>query len=228
MFSIRSGFPHGWFSSLPPPPRVRGFAGSNDKDDNGRASAFIGKVINGLEYASEGAKFPLKTPLPRSDPETAPNSSEPDSSLYHLKQQTFPRPKKVKPKAKAPKEKPLKVILHENDLKESTALGGGPGGQSVNKSQNSVTLIHLPTAFSVVGCQPFRALADNRKAARKILTEKLDVFYNGDLSKKMVKVGKLKKLKAKKRGRAREKYGVAGAECTGKKDDQEGDFDGDL
>jgi protein subunit release factor B len=47
------------------------------------------------------------------------------------------------------------VIISENELLEKFVLGGGPGGQSVNKTRNRVQLTHLPTGIQVC-CQDER------------------------------------------------------------------------
>lgn len=62
--------------------------------------------------------------------------------------------------------------LREEDLEESFVRGSGPGGQSVNKTENNVQLLHKPTGIRVA-CQETRSLADNRRIARKILTDKV-------------------------------------------------------
>ena len=51
-------------------------------------------------------------------------------------------------------------------------LGSGPGGQSINKTNNNVQLLHKPTGIQVK-CQETRSLQQNRKIARKILLEKV-------------------------------------------------------
>jgi hypothetical protein len=51
--------------------------------------------------------------------------------------------------------------------------GSGPGGQAINKTSSSVSLIHLPSGIRVQA-QPTRSREANRKAARRILAEKLD------------------------------------------------------
>jgi hypothetical protein len=78
--------------------------------------------------------------------------------------------------------------LREKDIEESFVRGGqkshfqvghsltyhsgsGPGGQSINKTENNVQLLHKPTGFRV-GCQETRSLQTNRMLARRLLLEK--------------------------------------------------------
>jgi hypothetical protein len=56
---------------------------------------------------------------------------------------------------------------------ESVLVGHGPGGQSINKTNNNVQLIHRPTGIRVV-CQQTRSLELNRMYARRILLEKVE------------------------------------------------------
>lgn len=72
-------------------------------------------------------------------------------------------------------------ILNPDDLEEDFVRGGGPGGQAVNKTSNAVILKHKPSGI-VVKCHQTRSLARNREIAREILTQKLDLIINGDLS----------------------------------------------
>ncbi|KAH9857678.1 RF-1 domain-containing protein [Lenzites betulinus] len=89
--------------------------------------------------------------------------------------------------------------LKEDDLEESFVRGSGPGGQSVNKTENNVQLLHKPTGIRVA-CQETRSLQQNRKIARKILLDKLDTLYNPGLSKQ-----ELLKAKQHERERRRKK-----------------------
>ncbi|EIW60830.1 uncharacterized protein TRAVEDRAFT_36415 [Trametes versicolor FP-101664 SS1] len=109
--------------------------------------------------------------------------------------------------------------LKEADLEESFVRGSGPGGQSVNKTENNVQLLHKPTGLRVA-CQETRSLQQNRKIARKILLGKLDALYNPGLSKQELLKAKQherdrrRKKKAKKRQKERESEAEAGAEAT--------------
>jgi len=89
--------------------------------------------------------------------------------------------------------------LKESDLEESFIRGSGPGGQSINKTNNNVQLLHKPTGMQVK-CQETRSLQQNRKIARKILLEKLDHHFNPGLSKE-----DLKRARERERDRRRKK-----------------------
>jgi len=54
--------------------------------------------------------------------------------------------------------------------------GSGPGGQSINKTNNNVQLLHKPTGIQVK-CQETRSLQQNRKIARKVLLEKVRALH---------------------------------------------------
>ncbi|XP_037794256.1 probable peptide chain release factor C12orf65, mitochondrial [Penaeus monodon] len=71
--------------------------------------------------------------------------------------------------------------LNEEDLEESFIRGSGPGGQSVNKTASACMLKHTPTGI-IVKCHEDRSLHKNRTTARKMMIEKLDQHFNGDMS----------------------------------------------
>ena len=62
--------------------------------------------------------------------------------------------------------------LRDEDLRESFARSGGPGGQHVNKVSTAVTLTHLPTGLSVT-VSDSRSQSMNRKLARERLAAKI-------------------------------------------------------
>uniref|UniRef100_A0A8B9DPJ1 Mitochondrial translation release factor in rescue n=1 Tax=Anser cygnoides TaxID=8845 RepID=A0A8B9DPJ1_ANSCY len=69
--------------------------------------------------------------------------------------------------------------LTEAELEEQFVRGDGPGGQATNKTSNCVVLKHIPSGI-VVKCHQTRSVEQNRKIARKILQEKVDLFYKGE------------------------------------------------
>ncbi len=90
------------------------------------------------------------------------------------------------------------IVLNESDLSEKFVRGSGPGGQSVNKSNNCVQLTHIPTGI-MVSSHESRELTANRKTARRKLIELLDIRMNGDQSKVMKRVAKKQRRKSKSR-----------------------------
>ncbi|XP_017269227.1 probable peptide chain release factor C12orf65 homolog, mitochondrial [Kryptolebias marmoratus] len=77
-------------------------------------------------------------------------------------------------------------VLNEDELEEQFVRGSGPGGQATNKTSNCVVLKHIPTGI-VVKCHQTRSVDINRKRAREIMREKLDVEYKGELSEILVR-----------------------------------------
>lgn len=69
-----------------------------------------------------------------------------------------------------------------SDIEESFVRGGGAGGQKINKTSSKVVLTHHPTGVTVA-TQQTRSLAQNRKIARKLLAEQVDLHLNGEESK---------------------------------------------
>ena len=102
--------------------------------------------------------------------------------------------------------KTIEVI--EEELEESFVRGSGRGGQKVNKTSNCVRLVHKPTGISVK-CHAFRSREQNRHKARKLLKDALDLYHNGDLSKKtqkeIKKINKSRKAKSEKARKHRKK-----------------------
>jgi len=92
--------------------------------------------------------------------------------------------------------------LREEDLEESFVRGSGPGGQSINKTENNVQLLHKPTGLRVA-CQETRSLAQNRRLARRRLLEKLDQLENPGLSKQELLQAKQNERERRRRKKAK-------------------------
>ncbi|KAE8292186.1 putative peptide chain release factor C12orf65-like protein, mitochondrial Precursor [Larimichthys crocea] len=92
-------------------------------------------------------------------------------------------------------------VLNEDELEEQFVRGSGPGGQATNKTSNCVVLKHIPTGI-VVKCHQTRSVDINRKRARDIMREKLDVVYKGELSEVVLKKKEAELRKHEKRKKA--------------------------
>ncbi|XP_038201209.1 probable peptide chain release factor C12orf65 homolog, mitochondrial [Arvicola amphibius] len=98
------------------------------------------------------------------------------------------------------KDYPALLPLNESELEEQFVKGHGPGGQATNKTSNCVVLKHVPSGI-VVKCHQTRSVDQNRKIARKILQEKVDIFYNGENSrvhKEKLEAGRKKQARKKR------------------------------
>ncbi|XP_038008324.1 probable peptide chain release factor C12orf65 homolog, mitochondrial isoform X2 [Motacilla alba alba] len=93
--------------------------------------------------------------------------------------------------------------LSEAELEEQFVRGDGPGGQATNKTNNCVVLKHLPSGI-VVKCHQTRSVEKNRKIAREILQEKVDLFYKGEDSDVFKEKKTSEKQKQEKKRRAKE------------------------
>ncbi|PBK96675.1 hypothetical protein ARMGADRAFT_923082 [Armillaria gallica] len=94
--------------------------------------------------------------------------------------------------------------LKEEDLEETFVRGIGPGGQSINKTENNVQLLHKPTMIRV-SCQMTRSLEQNRKLARRLLVEKLDQIANPGLSKDEMRRARQRERERRRRKKAKKK-----------------------
>jgi protein subunit release factor B len=109
--------------------------------------------------------------------------------------------------------------VDEKDFEEKFIRASGRGGQKLNKTSSSVYLKHIPKGLEVK-CMKERSQSVNRFLARRELLERIEAL-SGEKTKADMKLDKIRKQKAKRKKRAKEKYDMPG---TGleieKKDDK--------
>ncbi|XP_014819718.1 PREDICTED: probable peptide chain release factor C12orf65 homolog, mitochondrial [Calidris pugnax] len=120
-----------------------------------------------------------------------------------LRKQQFSLPSVPLLKAAGKKNSLNLLGLNEAELEEQFVRGDGPGGQATNKTNNCVVLKHIPSGI-VVKCHQTRSVEQNRKIAREILQEKVDLFYKGEESDVFKEKKASEKKKQEKKRRARE------------------------
>ncbi len=89
--------------------------------------------------------------------------------------------------------------VYEEDLEESFVLGGGPGGQKVNKTSSVVRLVHVPSGLQVK-CSETRSREDNRWLARRQLAE---TILEREHRRKSAATQAREKIRRQKRRRSR-------------------------
>lgn len=103
------------------------------------------------------------------------------------------------------KQLPPRPKLEDTDITENFVKGTGPGGQKINKTASAVQLIHHPTGI-VIKCQATRSRIQNRKIARTMLAERLELAEKGDESRLAQKAELAKKRKASATKKSKRKY----------------------
>ena len=107
-------------------------------------------------------------------------------------------------KWEALRERMSEMGIFEDDLDEKFILGSGRGGQKKNKTANCVYICHLPTGIEVK-VQDSRSREVNRYLARRALCEKIEEKEKGIKSERSKKVFKIRKQKARRTRRAKQK-----------------------
>ncbi|MBF0327804.1 MAG: peptide chain release factor-like protein [Nitrospirae bacterium] len=106
--------------------------------------------------------------------------------------------------------------IREQDIEESFVRSAGKGGQNVNKTSTCVYLKHLPTEIEVK-CQKERSQGLNRYHARMMLIEKIEFITKGKESEEARKIYKIRRQKAKRSKRTKEKILADKAKLSEKK-----------
>ncbi|KAL3425597.1 peptide chain release factor-like protein, mitochondrial [Phlyctema vagabunda] len=88
---------------------------------------------------------------------------------------------------------PRPRAISEHAFTEKFLCGTGPGGQKINKTSSAVQLKHLETG-TVLKVQATRSRTQNRKIARQMLAERLEILEKGSESR-AAKVGEIKRKK---------------------------------
>lgn len=107
-------------------------------------------------------------------------------------------------------EKAEKLRIFPEDIDEQFVRGSGHGGQKVNKTNSAVWLKHLPTGIEVK-VQDQRELIANRIGGYRLLILKIEEKILGKKSDMAMKRFKLRKQKARRNRKSKEKMLAAKA-----------------
>jgi protein subunit release factor B len=94
--------------------------------------------------------------------------------------------------------------IREEDITEKFILGGGKGGQKINKTASCVYLKHRPTGIEVK-CQTERSQILNRFLARRILADKIEKKLLGEQSAEIQRLEKIRRQKRRRSKKAKNK-----------------------
>src|SRR5262245_8054840 len=87
--------------------------------------------------------------------------------------------------------------VREEDLMETFARSGGPGGQNVNTTSSAVILVHRPSGIQV-RCEQERSQAQNRVLARELLLEKIETKRRAAAAAARAQIEKIRRQRRKR------------------------------
>ncbi len=87
--------------------------------------------------------------------------------------------------------------VKEEDLNETFIVGGGPGGQKINKANTCVRLRHEPSGLDVK-VQHSRSREMNRFFARRLLCEKLEALRKKATSEACAEAARIRRQKKRR------------------------------
>jgi len=90
-------------------------------------------------------------------------------------------------------------------IEEGFTRGGGKGGQKINKTSNRVQLYYAPLEIQV-SCQRERKRTINRFLALRELVDRIEMKVSPQTSERLKEIGRLRKRKSRRQGRAERKY----------------------
>lgn len=137
-----------------------------------------------------------------------------------------PAPERPKPKRTPPRNRQVPPLppLTLSDLAITYVRGSGPGGQVINKSSISCSIIHLPTGLRVQ-CHETRSRETNRIKGMRIMQGKLDQLWNPGTSQAEIKWAREGRKKASKTRKRKRKEGVAIGASPSDEADHDDDYD---
>ena len=98
----------------------------------------------------------------------------------------------------------VEASVFDEDIEESFILGGGPGGQKMNKTSSVVRLSHAPSGMQVK-CGATRSRETNRWLARRMLAEAILERERGRKSEAQQKREKIRRQKRRRSRRQKQK-----------------------
>jgi protein subunit release factor B len=97
-----------------------------------------------------------------------------------------------------------RMDVREEDLTEKFILGGGSGGQKINKTSSCVYLRHAPTGIEIK-CQRSRSRELNRYLARRELCLRIEENIRGEKSRRQQERERIRRQKRRRSRRAKER-----------------------